>query len=58
MHSRFYGLTKSQIKSDGLDVCFDTLRSGRKNPELSPGLFDLVECLTFEAARVFSKPIW
>jgi hypothetical protein len=39
MHSRFYGLTESQIKSDGLDVCFDTLRSGRKNPELFPCFF-------------------
>lgn len=44
MHSRFCGMIKSLIKSDGPDVVFDAVRSGRKNPELFARLFDLVEC--------------
>eukprot|EP00435_Cladocopium_sp_Y103_P061685 s1586_g23.t1 len=44
MHRKFYGFVKSLVKSDGLDVEIDALRSGRKNPELFARLFDLVEC--------------
>jgi len=53
MHRRFYGLIKSLVRSDGLDAEFEALRSGRKNPELFPRLFDLVEC--FKLRGVYDR---
>eukprot|EP00435_Cladocopium_sp_Y103_P021911 s4510_g5.t1 len=50
MHRKFYGHVKSLIRSDGLDVTFDALRSGQKNPELYARLFDLVESFQFGGA--------
>eukprot|EP00435_Cladocopium_sp_Y103_P040712 s1882_g11.t1 len=47
MHRKFYGHVKSLIRSDGLDVTFDALRSGR---ELYARLFDLVESFQFGGA--------
>lgn len=45
MHRKFrLGLTKSLVRSDGLDAEFEALRSGRNNPELFARLFGLVEC--------------
>ena len=43
MHRKFYRHVKLLIRSDGLDVTFDALHSGRKNPELYARLFHLVE---------------
>ena len=54
MHRKFYRHVKLLIRSDGLDVTFDALHSGRKNPELYARLFDLVE--SFQVGG-FRKPL-
>ena len=53
MHRKFrLGLTKSLVRSDGLDAEFEALRSGRKNPELFARLFGLVECFKLRGGSV------
>eukprot|EP00435_Cladocopium_sp_Y103_P058885 s1903_g20.t2 len=42
LHRRFYKFIRSLARADGLNAEFDTVHSGRKNPDLHARLFDLV----------------